>query len=210
MSKELVKSILLFGAPGAGKGTLGRTLGTIMSLVHLSSGDLFRGLDPTSDLAVEVASYIDKGNLVPDELTVRLYRHWVEQMVLKGNLVLDRDTLILDGIPRNPAQVEILKTDVEVQLIINFQCSPQDEHILIERMKNRAMQDNRVDDADEKVIRHRFDVYHQQTASVIDRYPKSLIFEVDPLRTPIEVLHATLGAIIQAKAPAKLRSSRAS
>lgn len=207
MSKELVKSILLFGAPGAGKGTVGRTLDTVIGLVHLSSGELFRGLDPETDLAIEIASYIDRGELAPDDLTVRLYRHWVEQMVITGKLVFERDTLILDGIPRNPAQVEILKQDVDVRLLINFKFRPEDEHILIERMKRRALQENRADDADERVIRHRFEVYHRETASVVDQYPRDLIFEVDPLRPPMEVLQAVLGAINQVTAPAKFRTT---
>ena len=69
MAKRL-KTILLFGAPGAGKGTQGKILGRIPGFFHLSSGDMFRALDPNSDLGQRVTSYSSKGELVPDDLTI--------------------------------------------------------------------------------------------------------------------------------------------
>ena len=71
------RSILIFGGPGSGKGTQGVVLGRMPNLVHLAMGDIFRGLDKESDIGKEFLSYSTKGMLVPDELTVRVFRHHV-------------------------------------------------------------------------------------------------------------------------------------
>ena len=80
------RSILMFGGPGTGKGTQGIVVGSLPNLVHLAMGDIFRGLDKESDIGKEFLSYSTKGLLVPDELTIRVFRHHVDGMVAGGGI----------------------------------------------------------------------------------------------------------------------------
>ena len=107
------RTVLLFGAPGSGKGTQGKILGTIPGLFHFACGDAFRNLritDPLGRLFVEFSS---KGQLVPDEPTIDLWRRNIEGATLNQSFDPAQDTLVLDGIPRNSRQAEILGDTLE-------------------------------------------------------------------------------------------------
>ncbi len=99
-------SILILGCPGSGKGTQGVVLGQMPNLVHLAMGDIFRALDKGSDIGQEFLSYSTKGRLVPDALTVRVFRQHVEERTKAGEIDPAYHTLMLDGIPRTTSQVE--------------------------------------------------------------------------------------------------------
>ena len=103
--KKRCQSVLIFGGPGSGKGTQGVVLGQMPNLVHLAMGDIFRGLDKNSSIGKEFLSYSTKGRLVPDDLTVRVFQHHVDQKITSGQIDVDYHTLILDGIPRTVVQV---------------------------------------------------------------------------------------------------------
>src|SRR5215467_8462882 len=103
------RTILLFGAPGAGKGTQGKILGTIPNYFHCACGDVFRSLTVTSTIGKVFIDYSGRGQLVPDEPTIRLWRHFIDNMTRIGRFQPDTDTLILDGIPRNENQARMLK-----------------------------------------------------------------------------------------------------
>lgn len=189
-------AILLFGMPGVGKGTQGTLLGSMAGMFHCSTGEIFRGLDPASEDGQEVARRIDKGELVPDELTIRIWRHWLEDQVVAGHYQPTIDTLIMDGIPRNVDQCAILEEHVDVRAVLHLAC-PSDEPI-IERLRKRAITENRADDADESIIRKRFGIYRSKTEPVLGYYAPEIVHMVNPLGTPMEVKKRILECVIPA------------
>ncbi len=194
MSPERYRTVLFFGAPGVGKGTQGMVLGQLPGFHHLSSGEIFRSLDKESPESEEVAFYLSRGELVPDDLTIRICTNGLQKRIDRGEYKPADDLLILDGIPRNVPQAEILKETVNILSIVCFVYS--DENVMVERMKKRALQQNRSDDADENVIRRRFEIYREQSEPVLDFYPKELITEIDAVATPAEVLRNVLDVMI--------------
>ncbi len=188
------KCVLLFGAPGAGKGTQGRVLGTIPGFFHLACGDVFRSLDIGSEAGRLAAEYIGRGDLVPDDLTLKIWHKGLMGRVAVSDYKPREDLLVLDGIPRNRDQAVLLEEYVDVLALVHLVCN--DEAAAILRMRRRAIRENRIDDANEQVIRHRFEVYHSVTQPVLDHYDPSLVHDVDAMGSPAEVLRRTLDHII--------------
>lgn len=187
-------AVLLFGGPGSGKGTQGGVLGHMPNLIHIAMGDVFRSLDKTSPIGQEFLSYSTKGLLVPDELTVRVFRQKVDAMATAGQLVTDRHTLLLDGIPRTVRQTELLSDFVEAKRVVHLVMDDRDA--LIARLVARAAKSNRPDDADRKVIENRIDVYERETAPVLDAFPKKLISRVNGDQHPLAVLRDVANCLI--------------
>lgn len=189
-------AILLFGMPGVGKGTQGGLLGTMEGMFHCSTGDIFRRLDPASEDGQEVARLIDRGELVPDALTIRTWRHWLEEQVLGGRYRPTQDTLIMDGIPRNVDQCSILESHINVLAVIHLACTS--DEAIIDRLRRRAITEGRADDADETIIRKRFEIYRNKTEPVLGYYPAETVHMVNPLGTPMEVKKRILERVIPA------------
>ena len=188
------KSILLFGGPGAGKGTQGKILGRIPGFYHLACGDVFRSLDTNSDLGKEFLKYSSRGELVPDSVTIEMWRQNVHAQTVLSIYKPQADLLVLDGIPRNVAQAKQMEQYLEVLLVIHLVCADVDAMVM--RMKRRALKENRLDDADEKVIRHRFDVYDEETKPVLDFYDSQIIREIDAIGSPADVLQNVLNVVV--------------
>src|ERR1700748_379578 len=108
------RTILMFGAPGSGKGTQGKVLGTIPRFHHMACGDVFRSLDTRTSLGQEFVKYSSRGELVPDEVTVNLWRVNTHDRVTTHTFKPDIDFLVLDGIPRNVEQAKLMEEDIEV------------------------------------------------------------------------------------------------
>ena len=104
-----LRTILLFGSPGAGKGTQGKILGKIPNYLHISSGDLFRNLRIQNPIGQLFLDYASHGNLVPDEPTINLWKDDIENRSRNGQFNPETDTLLLDGIPRNVNQAKLLE-----------------------------------------------------------------------------------------------------
>lgn len=185
MLGEKFRTVLLFGAPGVGKGTQGRILARLPGVYHLACGEVFRSFDPSSEVGMEVASYTSRGELVPDDLTVRLWKEAMRANIAAGWYNPQSDLLVLDGIPRSVAQAKYLDDSIDVLGILHLSTSNEDA--MVERLKLRALAENRADDANENVIRHRFEIYHQQSQPVLDFYPKHLRRNIEALATPEEV-----------------------
>lgn len=186
-------SILLFGPPGSGKGTQGLLLKAIPGYFHMSTGDIFRGLDPTSDLGKQFISYSSKGELVPDELTVKIWAAAAQAHTTLGNFKTQSQLLVLDGIPRTANQAKLMDEYIQVLAIINLMA--EDKEAMIERMKRRAIKEKRMDDADEKVIRRRWDVYEKETMPTLAYYPTELVHNVNAVGSPTRVLSEILKAL---------------
>lgn len=180
------RTLVLFGAPGSGKGTQGKVLGAVPNMLHFSSGDAFRALDPNSELGKTFKDYSTRGLLVPDELTIRLCVDHINKLVQNGKFNPETDTLILDGIPRSVNQAKALAETVDVKAVLNLSCANYEE--LVQRMKKRALKEGRKDDADENIIRERFTTYDNQTKPLLDFYGRKLVKTVDALQSPINVL----------------------
>ncbi len=95
------RTILLFGAPGSGKGTQGKILGQVPGFFHLSCGEVFRGLNPASELGKTFLEYSSQGKLVPDSYTVQLWCEHIDRLVHTHHFHPEGTILLLDGIPRN-------------------------------------------------------------------------------------------------------------
>ena len=191
-----LKCILLFGQPGVGKGTQGAILGEIPGFCHLATGDMFRGLDRDSQLGQKFLEYSTQGLLVPDELTCRLWQQYVQGMINTNKYNPATDVLLLDGIPRSVAQAEALDAHIEVLGIIHLICEDLEE--VVDRMKRRAKIQNRPDDADETVIRRRFEVYGEETKQVLEHYDSALVHNVTAVGNPSTILMHILQHIIPA------------
>lgn len=188
------RTILLFGAPGAGKGTIGKALGAIPGFVHCACGDVFRNLDLATPLGRIFLEHSSRGLLVPDDTTIGLWKEAIDGQVATHRFTPERDVLVLDGIPRNETQAQILDGYIRVDHVFHLVCS--DERLMFERLKRRALKENRLDDANDAVIRRRQEVYEEETQPILAHYSTERIRFVDATRSPVTVLHEILGALV--------------
>jgi adenylate kinase len=187
-------TILLFGAPGSGKGTQGKILGTVPGYYHCSCGDVFRRLRPETDLGRTFIQYSSQGKLVPDEFTVQLWDANIRSDTQSGQFQPEQDLLVLDGIPRNRRQAEILTETLDVLVLLNLTCT--DNAKLIARLHRRALKENRLDDANLDVIQRRFETYQRETSEVLSFYPQHLIHTIDATQSPIRVFNDILQVLL--------------
>lgn len=188
------RTILLFGAPGAGKGTQGKILGQIPGFYHLSCGEVFRTLDMSSPLGKVFKKYSSAGLLVPDQYTIQMWHENMHARTVLSAYKPHIDLLVLDGIPRNVHQAKLLEKHIEVLRIVHLVCP--DKEKMIERLRRRAIKENRVDDAKEEVIRKRWAVYEAETYPVLASYPKRLVAQVDAMGSPAEILEHILEQVV--------------
>ena len=187
------RTILLLGAPGAGKGTQGKILGTIPNFFHCACGDVFRSLSASNPLGQTFIEYSSQGKLVPDEPTIELWRQFIQTCEQTGRFHPDQDTQGLDGIPRNVHQAEMLEDTLDVRAIFYLHCTHFDE--MVDRLQRRALKENRLDDANLEVIRDRLRVYDKKTKPVLNFYGKEKVHRIDSTQSPVKVLHDLLALV---------------
>ena len=165
-------NIVIFGAPGSGKGTNSAILVDEFKLDHISTGDVLRAeIKNGTELGKIAQSYIDHGNLIPDELMIDI-------LASKYDSFKDSKGVIFDGFPRTIAQAEALKKMLEergekISAMINLEV---DESLLMDRLLRRATLEGRADD-NEVTIKKRFEVYHSQTAPLIEWFKEQGVFK---------------------------------
>lgn len=166
MIKNNMKYYILFGPPGAGKGTQASAMVEKYNLRHLSTGELLRGeIAAGSPLGLKAKELIEAGSLVPDEI--------VESMIEdKFNSVKDVNGFLLDGFPRTIAQAEALdamlsKRNESVTSVVSIMIP---DSMIMERIKHRASIEGRADDAKDEVIQNRIRTYHEKTEPLIEFY----------------------------------------
>src|SRR5437763_9826140 len=162
------KTILLFGAPLSSKGTKGKILQSIPGFHHTACGEIFRSLDLQSEMGRIFWQYSSRGELVPDEFTVKLWKQYITGMEMVNEFHSETELLVLDGIPRNVRQAELLDETIDVVKVIYLVCADMSK--MVERLRRRALKENRFDDASETVIRNRLEVYERDTKPVLDHY----------------------------------------
>lgn len=189
------RTILLFGAPGSGKGTQGKILGSIPHFYHCACGDVFRNLTIENELGRTFVEYSSRGELVPDDVTIKLWGESIEAAKATHRFRPERDTLVLDGIPRNVPQARILSDTLDVRAVFNLTCS--DMQKMVERLQRRALRENRLDDANLSVIQNRLKTYEKDTKPVLEFYGPKLVHTIDSTQTPVNVLRDILRTIAQ-------------
>ena len=193
LNQKHMINLVLFGKPGAGKGTQAEFLKEKYNLKHISTGDLFRyNMKNDTELGKLAKSYIDRGDLVPDEVTIKMLQDAVEKNP-------DASGFIFDGFPRTTAQAEALDaflTTKEMKIDATIALEANDE-ILIQRLLERGKVSGRSDDQDESKIRNRFDEYNEKTAPLKDFYEAQNKFHsVNGIGAIDEITHR-LGKVIE-------------
>jgi adenylate kinase len=159
-------NIVLFGKPGAGKGTQAEFLKDKYNLVHLSTGDIFRfNIKNDTELGRLAKAFMDKGDLVPDAVTIQMLQSEVDKNPQAAGF-------LFDGFPRTIAQAEALDTfltskNEEITATVALEA---DDNILVARLLERGKTSGRPDDQDEEKIRNRYDEYNQKTAPLMNFY----------------------------------------
>jgi adenylate kinase len=179
-------AFIILGAPGSGKGTQGQILGRVPRFFHCACGDVFRSLDTRTVLGQQFVAYSSRGELVPDELTIDLWKAQIDNLSDTHLYKPDIDFLILDGIPRNVRQAEILSRHIDVHQVFHLSCPNRNE--LARRMRKRALKENRLDDASDKVIDQRIATYEAETKPILEYYPPEIVTLIDATQPPVKVL----------------------
>jgi adenylate kinase len=141
--------------------------------------------------------YGSKGKLVPDEFTVKLWCQYIQGMAMVNQFHPETEILVLDGIPRNPTQAKLLDDSIEVIKVIHLMCA--DLAKMTERLRRRALKENRIDDANDEVIQQRLLVYDIETKPVLDYYPPEKIARVDSTMSQVRVLQEIIKILVPLK-----------
>lgn len=188
-------NLILFGPPGSGKGTQSEKLVEKYGLVHLSTGNLLRGeIANKTPLGTEAKNFMDKGQLVPDEVVIGMIDNSLEEHK-------DAKGFLFDGFPRTVAQaqaldklLELKRTEIAAVLALDVS---EDE--LINRLLNRGKTSGRSDDTNEAVIRKRFAVYNSETEPVAGHYRKEKKFQSIKGEGSVDDIFKNISAVIEKK-----------
>ena len=185
-------NIVLFGKPGAGKGTQAEFLKEKYNLTHLSTGDIFRyNIKNGTELGLLAKTYIDRGDLVPDEVTIQMLQSEVDKNPQSSGF-------LFDGFPRTTAQAKALDAFLESknQKITATIALEADDEILVQRLLERGKTSGRPDDQDEVKIRNRYHEYNEKTAPLMDFYSRQTKFHTVNGIGAIEAITQRLSAVI--------------
>lgn len=197
MKESLIKpyegkfsAILLFGPPGSGKGVLGRFLAGAESQYYLSSLDIFRGLPSYSPAGKLYFSYASKGQLLPDEVAIEIWKHYVQGLIATNSFYPESQDLLLDGIPRTLEQAKMLSEYVNVRHIIVLNASNTKE--LMRRIQKEARLKGQMEEISTEVMQARLENYESSINEILAYYPKHIISHVNAEQRPLEVVRDVL------------------
>jgi adenylate kinase len=178
------KNVVLFGPPGAGKGTQAVKLKDLLKVPHISTGDMFRyHIKNNTELGKTVQQYTSSGRLVPDEVTIAMVKDRLGQADVKAGF-------LLDGFPRSVPQAQALDKTLgelgkKLDTVVNISISDKE---IFTRLAKRAGIEGRADDADPKVIQKRIDTYKNQSEPCLAYYrPRKLVKDIDGIGSIDEI-----------------------
>ena len=188
-------NLILFGPPGSGKGTQSDKLVAKYGLIHLSTGNLLREeISQKTPLGLEAKNFMDKGQLVPDEVVIGMIDSSLEHHK-------DATGFLFDGFPRNVAQAQALDKllelkKTEINLVLALEVSEEE---LVKRLLNRGKTSGRSDDNDELVIRKRFAVYSNETTPVAEHYKRIRNFQSVKGEGTVDEIFSSICGVIDRK-----------
>jgi adenylate kinase len=199
------KSFLIFGPNGIGKGTNAKAIGVLPGYLHFSTGDMFRALvarvkDGTaSELERQIDRTMKEGGLVDDATTVRLARENLDAAAVAGRLNPKTDYVLLDGLPRNRAQAEMIAEFIDVEGVLHITAARE---VAVARITGRARLEGRKDDQDPEAVGRRLDIFYENAAKILSFYDKKfdgslsynskMIHYIDADQRPVKVLRDCL------------------
>ena len=167
------KSYLVFGPNGIGKGTNAKAVGVLPGFLHFSTGDMFRALvarvkeGTASELELRIDKTMKSGGLVDDQTTVDLAKLNLENAVSEGRFKLETDYVLLDGLPRNRKQAEMISEFIDVRKVLHVTASRE---VAVARITGRAMIEGRKDDQDAEAVGKRLDIFFTNAADILSYY----------------------------------------
>ncbi|MBW7997715.1 MAG: nucleoside monophosphate kinase [Candidatus Glassbacteria bacterium] len=203
------RSFLVFGPNGIGKGTNAKAAGTLPGYVHFSTGDMFRALlarvneGRASELELRIDKTMKGGGLVDDKTTVELAKENLEGWVRDNCFDPEKDCLLLDGLPRNRHQAEMISAFIDVVGVLHVTASRQ---VAVERITGRAMLEGRKDDQDAEAVGKRLDIFFENAADILScydpqfdgrmDYDSKIIHYINADQQPVEVLRDFLQYLV--------------
>jgi adenylate kinase len=183
---EKWNAILMFGAPGTGKGTQSAALGRLPGFHHIEMGEILRAMGADTEQGRQAQSFMGRGELLPDELVVSIWRQAIARQEQEGSLQRGHDVLILDGIPRTIGQARMLAEDIEPLVMLDLTAT--DDQQIRARIERRAAQQQRLDDLYREAIEKRFELYRQERPALLEFYPDLIWVPIDAQQSPLAVL----------------------
>lgn len=189
------KAIVLIGPPASGKGTYGKILGMLPGFFHFSMGHALRSRTPKNDeerdLLESLFQLTSKGNLVPDEIALRMFDDTLAGLAGSGQFQPDTDRLILDGIPRTAGQARAIDERMDIIQVFEFLCADDE---IYRRVRGRVLKEGRADDASMETVQTRLVVYRRELPGLQQAYAGRII-ALDTGRAAHRVLHDLLGCL---------------
>jgi len=188
--KGKFSTILLFGPPGAGKGTLGTFLSHAGSQYHLTSGAIFRSLATYSPAGRLYYSYAQRGELLPDEVTIEIWKYFVQGLIATNTYYPESQDLLLEGIPRTLGQAQMIGEYINVRHIIVLEVDKEVE--LLKRMEKKARLEGKLNGLDSDFEKNRLALYEESEEQILSHYPQHLISRINADQKPLAILRDVL------------------
>lgn len=181
---------LLIGAPGSGKGTIGKTLHRVDGFIHVSTGDLVRQALTQNALGHDSHALLAHGGLITDAMLWELFDSYLTDQLSDQGGNEHSQLLVLDGVPRTRDQADELDRRVDVRAVIYLECNNLD--VLYDRLQHRSLVEARVDDASRSVVHRRLRIFEEETLPVLEAYPRRIVHRIDATMRPLHVLTSVL------------------